>query len=184
MIILVGIPGCGKSSILNEIVRRCPNVHVINYGDKMLDQAGLKDRDQLRKLSMEKQKVLGIAAAKKISSEAKGITIVDTHALIRTPEGYFPGLPEEVLKILKPQAIVMLECSPKIIRQRRANDPSRHRDVETESELDKDQELSREFVFACCRLTGAMYCQISNDSPSIEENARPLVALIGGLSGS
>ncbi len=177
-IILVGIPGCGKSSILRETIRKVPSVTVANYGDKMLEEAaesGLS-RDQLRKLSFEEQREIGIRAAHRIMQEKS--TIIDTHALIRMKTGFIPGLPKEVLKILSPKALVWIECPPALILQRRASDPSRNRDDETESELLIHQELTRSYLSACSMETGALLCYLSNVSASIENNCLPLVRLI------
>lgn len=115
MILLVGIPGCGKTSILKEVQKAVPSLQIVNYGNKMLEVAALNDRDLLRKMSAEKQKEIGLTAAKKIVEESNGSTIVDTHALIQTGLGYCPGLPKEVLSILSPLACVIVECTPSII---------------------------------------------------------------------
>lgn len=42
IIILAGIPGSGKSTILQEAVKLFPQLEVINYGDMMLKEASLK----------------------------------------------------------------------------------------------------------------------------------------------
>lgn len=182
-IILVGIPGCGKSSILQEIIRHVPFVRVVNYGDKMLQEAALEgfSRDELRKLPIAEQQKIGIHAARKMLGQEGGITIIDTHALIRTPTGYCPGLPKEVLDILAPRACVWVECSAEIILQRRLQDRSRSRDSETKEELMMHQELSRAYLAACSMATGAILCPINNDGPSIQKNALPLIQLIQSI---
>ncbi len=182
-IIVVGIPGSGKSSILEEVVRQTPFVDVVNYGDKMLEEAiseGIT-RDLLRKMPIQEQQKIGIKAAKKIieqKDKKNRITIIDTHALIRTKTGYCPGLPLEVLKILSPRACVWIECSPSIILQRRKQDHSRMRDEEAEEELSIHQELTRSFLTACSMFTGAILCRVHNDTPSIGQNALVLIQLI------
>ena len=40
-------------------------------------------------------------AAEKIATYNEDVVIIDTHAFISSPEGYYPGLPEYVLKIIK-----------------------------------------------------------------------------------
>lgn len=182
-IILVGIPGCGKTSIIKETLRQAPQVHVVNYGDEMLKEAvseGLS-RDQLRKLPLSKQREVGIHAAKKMVKQEKGIVLIDTHALIRTPTGYIPGLPKEVLEILSPKAIAWIECSLEVVMQRRAADHLRTRDKENIEELALHQELSRGYLTACSLATGAVLSPIDNSGPSIEQNAAPLLQLIQSL---
>jgi adenylate kinase len=182
-IILVGIPGCGKTSIIKELLRQAPQVHVINYGDQMLEEAALEglSRDQLRKLPLSKQREIGIHAAEKMIKHEKEIILIDTHALIRTPIGYIPGLPQEVLQILSPRALAWIECSPQIVMQRRIDDHLRSRDRESIEELALHQELSRAYLTACSVATGAILCYIDNTSPSIEQNVVPLIRLIQSI---
>lgn len=182
-IVLVGIPGCGKSSIIKETLRQVPQVDVVNYGDQMLQEAALEglNRDQLRKLPLARQREIGIHAAEKIVKNKKGIILIDTHALIRTPTGYIPGLPKEVLEILSPKALAWIECDPKIVMQRRAEDHKRSRDKESIEELTLHQELSRAYLSACSAMTGAVLSCIDNSGPSIEKNAASLVNLIESL---
>ncbi len=183
-IVLVGVPGCGKSSILKEIVRRFPSIRVVNYGDKMLEEAALEGltRDKLRKLPLSDQQEIGLRAAKKIVQEKSAIAIVDTHALIRTKTGFCPGLPKQVLDTLSPKALVWIECPPSLILERRAKDHSRNRDEESEEELALHQDLTRSYLAACSMETGAVLCGLSNRGSSIEQNCLPLVHLIEQLT--
>lgn len=181
MIIVVGIPGCGKTSILKVAQKNTPQLQVANYGNKMLEVADLQKekRDLLRKMPADIQKKIGRAAAQRIVEESNGLTIVDTHALIRTEWGFCPGLPKEVLEILSPSACVLVECTPEVIIQRRDKDVShRNRDLESEEELSLHQDLSRSYLCSCCLWTGALFCILNNDSDSIEQNASPLIKLI------
>jgi adenylate kinase len=182
-ITLVGVPGSGKSSILKEILVKCPSVTIVNYGDKMLEEANAEglSRDQLRKLSISSQQEIGIRAAKRIMQGKSGITIIDTHALIKTEVGFCPGLPKEVLKVLSPKALVWIDCPPSLILKRRHSDSSRTRDHETEEELTIHQELTHSYLAACSMETGAILCRITNIDPSIEKNCHPLVRLIEQL---
>lgn len=68
IILLVGVPGSDKSSILQEVVRQLPNIMIVNYGDIMLQEAAIEDisRDQLRKMPLKYQQQVGTRAAKKI----------------------------------------------------------------------------------------------------------------------
>ena len=64
-VVIVGIPGVGKTSLVTTIVEKLSDqgiaVSVHSYGTLMLDQAkneGVQDRDELRKLPVERQKEL------------------------------------------------------------------------------------------------------------------------------
>ncbi len=183
-IILVGIPGSGKTSILKEIVRQSPSTAIVNYGDKMLEVANAQGltRDMLRKMPISSQQEIGIRAAKQIMQGKDEITIIDTHALIKTELGFCPGLPKEVLKILSPIVLAWIECSPSLIVKRRKNDPSRMRDNETEEELTLHQELTYSYLTACCMETGALLCRIVNRDVSIERNCQSFIRLIRELT--
>ena len=76
-ILMVGIPGVGKSTLLTTMVdilkNHKKNVIVINYGTLMFDVAqenGLENRDDLRKLSVMEQQRLQKVAAEKIATSA------------------------------------------------------------------------------------------------------------------
>jgi adenylate kinase len=182
MIIVVGIPGSGKTSILREVQQAMPHVQVVNYGNKMLEAAEVSDRDLLRKMPTDKQRSIGISAAQGMVKEYKGTTIVDTHALVRTEFGYCPGLPKEVLEILSPKICAIVECAPSVILQRRTHDEGiRKRDVESEEKLSLHQKLSHSYLTACCMITGALFCQIDNSSPHIQENAALLINAIKSM---
>lgn len=173
-IILVGIPGSGKSSVLQEF----PSVPIVNYGDKMVEEAGI-GRDSLRKLSFQEQQEIGIRAAKNmVQQKNHGVQIIDTHALVKTNAGYCPGLPLKVLEILAPKAYALVECAPELILERRGKDQTRRRDAETIKEIAVHQELTRAFLTACCMHTGSLLCLVKNNSPSLRENVRPLARLI------
>ncbi len=184
-IILVGIPGVGKSSILQEVVRQIPTTLVINYGDKMLEEASSSGitRDLLRMMPLKEQQTIGIKAARKIvQQETDRVVIIDTHALIRTNTGFCPGLPLEVLDILSPLAYALVECLPQTILERREQDSSRMRDDETKEELQTHQDLTRSFLTACCMHTGSIFCHIQNNKHLIYENVLPLIRLIQSMS--
>ena len=95
----MGIPGVGKSTLLAKVVEilrgRNIKVSVNSFGTIMLETAkenGIQDRDQMRKLPVSKQQSLQRTAAEKISQLGDDVVIVDTHAFISSPEGYYPCL--------------------------------------------------------------------------------------------
>lgn len=183
-IILVGIPGSGKSTILKTLNDLYPSIAIVNYGEVMLKEATLQglDRDSLRKLPIEEQQEIGLAASHKISQQSHGLTIVDTHACINTPVGYCPGIPLKILNALNPKALVLVQSSPSIIMNRRVRDSFRNRDEEDLNQLILHQELTRGYLVSASTLTGAVLCLINNDSEMILENIRPLVKLVESLS--
>lgn len=180
IVILAGIPGAGTSTVLKALKDRHSSITIVNYGEVMLREAALQgfERDFLRKMSNEKQQEIGLVASRKIAEKSQGITIVDIPACIKTPVGYYPGIPLKILNALNPKALVLVQCSPSSIVERRARDGLRQRDEEELHELALHQEFTRAYLAAASILTGAVLCIVDNESESLTENIQPLVKLI------
>ncbi len=174
-VIVAGIPGAGKTTVLNEALK-LKEMEVINYGDVMFEMAkeyGIKDRDEMRKLPYEKQRELQIKAARKIAE--KEHVIIDTHCTIKTPYGYLPGLPYDVLQILKPKRIILVEASPEEIERRRKKDAEiRQRDVESIEEIEMHQMMNRIAAMSYATLTNATVKIIENREGKLAEAAKEL----------
>ena len=185
-IILVGIPGVGKTTLLTTMVEilknHKKNVVVINYGSLMFDvakQNGLKDRDELRKLSVSEQQRLQKIAAEQISEHDEEVVIIDTHAFINSPEGYYPGLPEHVLKIIKPDNFVSVSAKPEEIYNRRMKDDTRNRDKITLANIKKELDVQSGMISACAVITGSPVRLVLNGEGKIDEAADKIIKAIG-----
>lgn len=140
-IIVTGVPGVGKTTVLNhvsEMIReRGGEILVVNFGDYMFrvasEQGLVKHRDEMRHLPLRKQLELQEHAARSIRSDAeqglseRGFLFIDTHAVIKTSTGYWPGLPENVVEELRPDSIVLVEAPPEVILARQQRDKTRVR---------------------------------------------------------
>jgi Archaeal adenylate kinase len=116
-IVLVAVPGSGKTTIMNLVKQRLPDVKIINYGDVMLEIArqrfGIQHRDEMRKkIPVDEYRKIQEEAAEYIAS-LPGDVIIDTHASIKIIGGYYPGLPNRVISKLKPEVILLIEYDPK-----------------------------------------------------------------------
>ena len=198
-VVLVAVPGAGKSTILKKLLEKVPGLKVVNFGDYMFEEAkkslGISDRDEMRKkIKPTDYKGLQEKAAEEIA-KVGGDLIIDTHAAIKTPYGYYPGLPSKVVEAIKPDAIVVLEFRPEDILQRRLKDlkaaegQKRIREVEAEEEVQEHQDIARELAAAaanhvCCYLVRLKFLQPQKyPYQHAEEAATAIADLIGKLKG-
>ncbi len=183
---MVGIPGVGKTTLLSKIVEIVKNhdksVKLISFGTLMFEVAkenGLKDRDELRKLPVSEQQKLQKMAAEKIAAQNEHVVIIDTHAFISSPEGYYPGLPEHVLKIIKPTNFVSVSAKPEEIYNRRMSDDSRNRDKITIANVKKELDFQSGMISACSVISGAPVKHVLNREGKIDETVDKIINAIG-----
>jgi adenylate kinase len=151
-IIVVSVPGGGKSTVLEYVKKKIPEVKIVTAGDIFLKIAskkyGIKDRDELRKkLTLEQQKEIQEKVARRIAKMKGKILLINTHVTIKTPYGYFHALSEKTMKIMKPDMIILLEFDPKDVLKRRIADKSRKRDIESLQEIEEHQMINRNVAF-------------------------------------
>jgi adenylate kinase len=183
---MIGIPGVGKTTLLSKIVKiltdNKKNVSKISFGTLMFEVAkenGLTDRDELRKLPVTEQQRLQKIAAEKIASQKEDIVIIDTHAFINSPEGYYPGLPEHVLKIIKPTNFISVSAKPEEIYNRRMKDDTRNRDKITLPNIKKELDVQSGMISACAVITGSPVKHILNGEGKVDEAADKIIKAIG-----
>jgi adenylate kinase len=109
---------------------------------------------------------------------ADQIVLVDTHLFIRTKEGFWPGLPFEVVRALNPTHLVLVEASPEEIATRRTADAARSRDSVGMEELEKELELGRSFLAVSSTLTGAPMLIVRNTQGKADVTAEELSSVI------
>ena len=185
-IVMVGIPGVGKTTLLSKLVEmikdHAKSVQVISFGTLMFEVAkenGLNDRDELRKLPVSEQQNLQKTAAEKIASQEEEIVIIDTHAFINSPEGYYPGLPEHVLKIIGPTNFVSVSAKPEEIYNRRMKDNTRNRDKITLDNIKKELDVQSGMISACSVITGSPVKHILNGEGKIDEAVEKIIKATG-----
>ena len=185
-IVMVGIPGVGKTTLLSKMVeiikKHGKSVHVISFGTLMCDVAkknGLNDRDELRKLPITEQQNLQKLAAEKIAAQTEQIIIIDTHAFINSPGGYYPGLPENVLKIIKPTNFVSISAKPEEIYSRRMKDDTRNRDKITVTNIKKELDIQAGMISACSVITGSPVYHVLNREEKIDETSEKIIDALG-----
>ncbi len=185
-IIMVGIPGVGKTTLLSKMAEIIKNhkksVSVLSFGTLMFEIAkenGLKDRDELRKLPVSKQQSLQKIAAETIAAHTEDVVIIDTHAFINSSEGYYPGLPEHVLKIIKPTNFISVSAKPEEIYNRRMTDNTRNRDKITLANIKKELDAQSGIIASCMVISGSPVKYILNREGQIDEATDKIVRAIG-----
>jgi adenylate kinase len=184
-VIIVGVPGVGKSTIISNATETLRNigttVSTVIFGSIMFEEAkklGINDRDQLRKLSIDVQQRLQSMAATHISHLKESIVIVDTHLFIKTPSGYYPGLPMNLILKLNPDILILITANSEEILRRRENDNTRSRDIITDNEIKRDIDVSLSMVSSLSILTGAPFEIIYNHDNMIDSATSFMVELL------
>jgi adenylate kinase len=179
IIVVTGIPGVGKTTVMKKAAEGM-DIEFVTFGTVMSDIAlkiGLvKDRDEMRKLTLEQQKKLQIKSAEKVAK--MGNVILDTHCTVKTPKGYMPGLPEWVIKKLNPTAIVLVEADSEEIYNRRAGDPTRNRDPDTKEQIEEHQMMNRAAAMAYAALCGATVKIVFNHDNAIDDAVKQAVPVL------
>jgi len=164
VVVVTGVPGVGKSTVMTGADEA--GYGSVNFGDIMFEIAqaeGAADRDQMRKLPIGEQQRLQRLAGERIA--AMGDVVVDTHASIRTAQGFMPGLPEWTLRAMVPTIIVLVEATPTEIAGRRAKDATRLRDADN---VALHQEVNRAFAAAGAVMVGATVAIIENHDGGVD----------------
>ena len=169
-VIIVGIPGVGKTTVIttvfNKLTEQQVNTKHMVFGTAMFEEAqkiGVTERDDMRKLSTDKQKQLQISAATSISKHEDDIVLVDTHLFIKTPNGYLPGLPDYILEALSPTHVILIEGTSEEVIKRRQNDPTRARDTATAYSVELENSIARAMLSTCSILAGTTINIIRNE---------------------
>jgi adenylate kinase len=191
-VIIVGIPGVGKTTIVSKVVEllreKKISVSVFIFGTVMFDEAkktkGIQNRDDLRKLTVREQKDLQSMAATKIASITDEAVIVDTHAFISTKEGFYPGLPHNVLEILMPDSFIMISARPEEIYNRRMKDTTRNRDIVSIDAIKKELDVTSAMLSTCSILCGSPIKMVLNIEGKIDEAAKGIVNAMGFNNGT
>lgn len=180
--IIVGIPGVGKTTVITKAAELVPKATVVTYGTLMFEEAqklGVKDRDEMRRLPVEKQRQLQESAARRIAGMENDVVIVDTHLFISTDEGYYPGLPERLITIMNPTNLIMVAADPAQIADRRRNDPTRKRDEASAEAIKNDLDISKMMLASCSVITGAPFAVVLNDDGKVDEAAQGIARILG-----
>jgi len=184
-VVLVGIPGVGKTTVVTRVVeilkQKNISVTVVSFGTMMFEEAqknGIKDRDEIRKLTMEQQQKFQKLAAERIAKLSDDIVIIDTHAFISTPSGFYPGMPDHVLQIIKPTNFIAVYAKPATILNRRKEDDARQRDIVSIDTIKKELAVQDAMLSSCSVISGSPMKPVLNDQGKVDEAAMNVIRAI------
>lgn len=184
-VIIVGVPGVGKSTIINNatetLEKKGTSVKTVVFGSVMFEEAkklGINDRDELRKQTIDIQQRLQNMAAEHISNLDDTIVFVDTHLFIKTQSGYYPGLPMNLILKMNPQRLILVTANSNEILNRRKKDTTRTRDLISDDEINRDIQVSLSMISSLSILTGAPFEIIYNHDDMIDSATSQLVELL------
>lgn len=184
IVVATGVPGSGKTTVidgaLKQLKARGITYSILNYGDIMLElmreRERVSDRDEMRKVSTDRYREIQREAARRIARAAKqNPIVVDTHCLVKKPEGYYPGLPRWVLEELKPESIIIIEAPPEEIARRRVKDLTRRRGKGLREEIAEHQLMNRATAAAYAAFSGATVGIIQNRDKRLNKAVNEMV---------
>jgi len=175
-VIIVGIPGVGKSTVitnvLNTLSKQGVDIKIAEFGTLMFEQAKLlsiSNRDELRKLSLDEQRSLQEMTANAIFLFKNEVVIIDTHLFINTVEGFYPGIPYKLLKILDPSHLILLTADSEEVYERRKTDVARQRDMISIDDISNELNVSKIMIASSSIFAGCPFSIIPNNNGQLEE---------------
>jgi adenylate kinase len=187
LVIITGIPGTGKTTVASKAMEKLAAENIkysmVTYGTVMFDLAKernlVENRDEMRKLDAKVQKDIQGKAAERIHDMSrKSNVVLDTHCSIKTPKGYLPGLPENILKKLEPDVIVIVESKAEEIDMRRQMDKTRDRDAEGVEGIRLHQDMNRNFGAAYSVVSGACVKVVQNPQGKVDQAAMEMIDVL------
>ena len=185
--VIVGIPGVGKTTVISKVEKileeKGLKVDTVVFGTLMFEEAnkkGVKNRDEMRNLSILDQRNLQEDAAKRIAEMKENIVIIDTHLFIRTSEWYYPGVPMNVTNIIRPTHLLLIVADADEITMRRQTDKTRHRDLPSKEDLQNEIDISKMMLITSANLTGSPFTIIENSNDDAQKAAQDIVRILVG----
>src|SRR5215207_6741576 len=176
--VIVGIPGVGKTTVISEVQSilqyRGLKAKTVVFGSLMLEEAhkkGVKNRDEMRNLSIMDQRNLQERAARRISRMEDNIVIIDTHLFIKTSEWFYPGVPLNVTQIIKPTHFLLIVAGADEIRKR---------DLPSKEDIQNHVDISKTMIVTSANFTGSPFAIIENNNKQVNRAAQNIVRILVG----
>lgn len=183
--IVFGVPGVGKTSVIRGLIEKTgiKHIHWGNLANEIATREGLIENiDELRELSLEKQNRVKKLVVGQIIQEAKtsqGDLLIETHAAIKTPQGFMPGMDMRTIQELDPDVFIVIQAKPEIVFQRRLLDESRQRkDDLTIEEVNESLSVTRQMAQTYAVLASGTVFFVENKEDQLEYAIEKLEELI------
>jgi adenylate kinase len=183
LIIVAGVPGAGKSTVLLEAWKRVEkelNYTIVSFGTEMLElckETGLvANRDEMRNLGPDVQEEMQWRTTKRIAERPENI-LLDTHCTIKTGSGsYLPGFTPRMLERMSPRAIILVDAHEAEIRGRRRLDKTRPmRTIESQEDILEHKLINRAYAAAFSARSGCLLRIIQNNTGEYERAVEEFV---------
>jgi adenylate kinase len=145
MVIVVGSPGAGKTSVVSPL-QKSRKYKVVNLGD-IMGEIGIKSHlvkrvDEIRYLDNDKNTDLRTKAVERVS-KLEGNVILSTHAMVEQHGRYLPGLSYYMFKHFRHvKGFFYIDADTETLLRRRRKDKSRTREIEDKKVLDTQRDLN------------------------------------------
>ena len=186
--VIVGIPGVGKTTVISEVQSilqyKGLKAKTVVFGSLMLEEAlkkGVKNRDEMRNLSIMDQRNLQEHAARRISRMEENIVIIDTHLFIKTSEWFYPGVPLNVTQIIRPTHFLLIVADADEIIMRRQGDATRKRDLPSKEDIQNHVDISKTMIVTSANFTGSPFAIIENNNKQVNRAAQNIVKILVGI---
>ena len=105
--------------------------------------------------------------------------IIETHAALKTRQGYLPGLTPEILAMLKPELFIVIESDARDIYHRRILDESRKRDHDkTITDIQLNLDATKWFATNFTIFSNASLMVVKNVEDNLDSAINEVVAAL------
>lgn len=141
--LVLGVPGVGKTTVIQAVARRQPSVGQYDFADLMLsgDSQGIH-RDQLQYLPMSQRRELFTHAKRELvrilDSGVNEMVLLEAHFVLRI-DGKLCMLGDGLLELATPSVVLLVDAPTVTIMSRREKDSIRSRASETKQQICEQQ---------------------------------------------
>ncbi|KAI1812463.1 uracil phosphoribosyltransferase-domain-containing protein [Poronia punctata] len=168
---LYGLPGCGKTFLLNTLSRELGSDNFKYYeGSKVIESLVPGGLDEFRGLPKEEKvryRESAISIIQKECAESRKAGIVTGHFMF-WEEGKTEDLVYTARDLEIYTHILYLDVNPELMHDRRQNDDTRTRPASSVSHLELWQEAERAQLRALCRQNAILFSLLSNQDKLVD----------------